>query len=74
MTKREELKELITKGETKKALGIAKTLDRTYNSDELRTLQIAYECLTGKEKFYNQMGIDTNNIKLNANILLTKTI
>ena len=58
-TKRDKASILISKGKIKEALRILKGLDLSYNKDEIRTLSIAYECLTGKESFYKSLGINT---------------
>mgnify|MGYP006273844821 CR=1 FL=1 len=71
-TKRDKARELIKQGNVKDALRIVKTFDRIYTKDEMRTLQIAYECLTGKESFYQQLGEDTTTIKNKAESLLQK--
>lgn len=72
ITKRDKARELIKQGNVKEALRIVKTFDGIYSKDEMRTLQIAYECLTGKESFYQQLGEDTTKVKIEAEKLLEK--
>jgi hypothetical protein len=33
-----------------------------FSQEEKRYIQVAYECLAGKEDFYISLGIDTNHI------------
>ena len=73
-TKRDIARELIRAGEVKKAIKIVKSFDLIYTKDELRTLQVAYECLTGKESFYQSIGNDTKKIQAEAEELLKKMI
>lgn len=72
ITKRDKARELIKSGNTKEALRIVKSFDGIYSKDEMRTLQIAYECLAGKESFYQQLGEDVTKIKIEAENLLHK--
>ena len=46
-------------GNTAAALRIFKDFGRVFSKQELRTLQIAYESITGKGAFYQTIGIDT---------------
>jgi len=73
MTKREELKEFVKLKDYKNAIKIAKSLDRSYSKDEIRILEIAYECLSSNEKLYLQLGLDIDNIKNEAIILINKS-
>lgn len=73
-TKRDTARNLIRAGNTKDAMRIVKNFDGIYSKDEMRTLQIAYECLTGKESFYQQIGEDTNKLKNEAECLLKKML
>lgn len=58
-------------GRIKEAYAILKTFRREITKEEKRVVEIAYECLTGKESFYNQPGIDTCAIKKQAFEVLT---
>ena len=71
-TKTDKARRLILDGKTKDALRIVKKFDRRYSPDELRILQIAYECFSGNEQFYVNLGQDTANIKDKAIALLNK--
>lgn len=53
-------------GMIKEAFAILKTFRREISKEDKRTVEIAYECMTGKESFYNQIGIDTISIKKQA--------
>lgn len=48
-----------TRGDYVKALRILKDFGRMFDRDDLRILQIAYESLTGRASFYNNIGVDT---------------
>lgn len=41
------------------ALSILKTFRYDFTREERRTIQIAYESMTGKAKFYESLGINT---------------
>lgn len=41
------------------ALSILKTFRYDFDKEERRTIQIAYESMTGKAKFYESLGINT---------------
>lgn len=71
-TKRQQLKDLLKKGDTKNALRIAKGLDVTFSKEEIRVIDIAYECFSGKESFYRQLGENVSMIKNKAISLLSK--
>ena len=73
-TKRDTARNLIRAGKTKEAMRIVKKFDGIYSKDEMRTIQIAYECLTGKEIFYKQIGEDTTKLKSDAESLLQKML
>lgn len=46
-------------GDLRSALSILKTFRYDFTREERRTIQIAYESLTGKAKFYESLGINT---------------
>ena len=46
-------------GDLKGALSIFSTFKYDFTSEERRTIQIAYESMTGKAKFYESLGINT---------------
>jgi len=58
-TKTQQLRELWKAGESKKALKIFKTFKIGMSKEDKRTVEIAYEVLTGKENFYISLGINT---------------
>jgi hypothetical protein len=73
-TKRDKARNLIRKGNVKEALRIVKGFDGIYSKEEMRTLGIAYEALTGKASFYKQLGEDTDAIIATATKLLDKML
>lgn len=60
MSKSEKAKRLFLSGNLKRALAIYKNFRYDFTQDERRSIQIAYESLTGKASFYQSLGIDTN--------------
>ncbi len=58
-TKIEQAKENYNLGNYKKAFFLTKNFNKIFNKSELRSIQISYESLSGKEKFYKQLGINT---------------
>jgi len=65
-SKKEILLNFIKVKDYKKALKIAKSFFVEFNKEQQRIIQIAYECLSGKERNYLQLNIDTEYIKLSA--------
>ena len=59
ITKKQQVIELVQKGDLKSAYRIAKSFTREFSKDSIRTIQIAYECLTGKDQFYKSIGVNT---------------
>lgn len=73
-SKRDKARRLINEGKNEMAIKLVKQFDLIYSASEIRILEIAHECNSGKEKFYQQLGEDTNKIKLEAINLLKKMI
>lgn len=71
-TKRDKARKLIAESKFKEAIRIVKTFDNIYTKEELRILQIAYECTTNNESFYIQLGEDVEQIKKDSILLLNK--
>lgn len=71
-TKRSQVISHYLKGELKDALRIAKNFYREFSSEERRILSIAYECLSGKERFYTQLGENPESVKKSASEILAK--
>lgn len=59
-TKVDKVKSLLAAGAFQKALTIVKTFRIGFTKDEKRSIEIAYESLLGRDKFYQSIGIDTN--------------
>ena len=59
-TKVDKVKSLLAAGAFLKALTILKTFRIGFTKDEKRSIEIAYESLLGRDKFYQSIGIDTN--------------
>lgn len=63
---------LLRSGCLKEALAIFSTFRIGFTREELRTLKIAYECLSGNAGFYRQLGVDTNAEIEKSRILLSR--
>nr|DAX28738.1 MAG TPA: hypothetical protein [Caudoviricetes sp.] len=59
-TKVDKVKSLLAAGAFQKALTLVKTFRIGFTKDEKRSIEIAYESLLGRDKFYQSIGIDTN--------------
>ena len=59
-TKVDKVKALLAAGAFQKALTIVKTFRIGFTNDEKRSIELAYESLLGRDKFYQSIGIDTN--------------
>lgn len=70
-TKSSKAVSLLRSGCLKEALSIFRTFRIGFTQDERRTLQIASESLSGNDRFYQQIGIDTNSEIEKSKELLT---
>lgn len=71
MTAKDKLKQAVKRGDYKTALRIAKGFRIEFTPEEQRTVQIAYECMAGKESFYRSLRhIDVDKIKGEAIALM----
>lgn len=59
-TKVDKVKSLLAAGDFQKALTIVKTFRIGFSKEEKRSIQIAYESLSGHDHFYRSLGIDTD--------------
>jgi len=69
-TKTSKAVELFQMGNIVSALKIFSTFRIGFCNEEKRTLEIAYESMTGNEKFYQNIGIDTERMKVKANEII----
>lgn len=58
ITKTDKAREFFKSGDYKSCLRILKSFRIGFSKEEKRILEIAYECLSGKDNFYRQLGID----------------
>lgn len=65
-TKTDQLKQQFSSGNLAGALKIFKTFKIGITPEEQRTVEIAYEAITGKEQFYQSLGINTDEAKEEA--------
>lgn len=69
-TKTSKALSLFKKGLIKDSLVIFKTFRIGFTREEKRTLEIASDCLNGRSLFYQQLGIDTENIILSSKSII----
>lgn len=69
-TKTDKVKSLLRHGNVKDALAIAKTFHAGFTKKEKRSIEIAYDVLSGRGDFYRQLGIDVNAEVRNAEFVL----
>nr|DAI13900.1 MAG TPA: RNA polymerase-binding transcription factor [Caudoviricetes sp.]DAX44865.1 MAG TPA: RNA polymerase-binding transcription factor [Caudoviricetes sp.] len=60
--KTDKARSLLKMGRFKEALAIIKTFRLGFNKEEKRSIQIAYETLSGHGDFYRQLGIKVDEI------------
>lgn len=65
-TKTQKFKRLFQEQKYRDALRVIKSFRRSLKADEIRTLNIAWECLTGKDSFYRQLGFNIEKVKSEA--------
>ena len=56
----------------KEALKVIKSFRKGLTSDEKRTLNIAWECISGNDSFYLQLGLHPYKIKNEAYEIMRK--
>ena len=72
-TKVDKVKSLLAAEAFQEALTIVKTFCIGFSKEEKRSIEIAHEVLTGNEKFYQALGIDTEKeIRSAHKILIDK--
>lgn len=70
--KTQQLLNLIKVQDWKKSLAIASNFKMNFTKEEKRNLEIAYESMTGKANFYQQLGLNTDEaIAMAIEILIT---
>ncbi|WP_052643718.1 hypothetical protein [Hoylesella timonensis] len=69
--KTEKAKNLLKAGKFKEALSIIKAFRIGFTKEEKRSIEIAYESLSGNEQFYKSIGIDTDKEIEKVSLLLT---
>ena len=60
--KTDKAKALLKSGRFKESLAIIKTFRLGFSKEERRSIQIAYESLSGHEQFYRSLGIDVDKV------------
>lgn len=69
-TKTSKAVQLLKDGRVKEALSLFRKFRLGFTQSESRTIQIAYESLTGHASFYQMLGIDTESEQEKALALL----
>lgn len=64
--------DLLAAGNLLGALRIFSTFKLGFSKEERRTIQLAFEGLTGKKEFYQKLKIDTDACLIEAVAILTK--
>lgn len=70
ITKTDKAKNLFSSGKIAEALKIFKTFKIGFSAEEKQTLEIAHECMSGNEKFYASLNIDTEQTKKQAVLII----
>lgn len=71
-TKTSKAVKLFKEGHLKESLSLFSKFRLGFSKEEKRTLQIAYESFTGKERFYQSLGIDTDRQIISSIELIKK--
>lgn len=61
ITKTEQAKSFLKNGDLKSCLRILKTFRVGISKNDKRSIEIGYECLSGNDNFYRQIGVDIQN-------------
>ena len=72
ITKTAKAKAYLQSGDIKSCLRILKTFKVGISKSEKRSIEIGYECLSGKESFYRQIGIDVQSIIAESKSIATR--
>lgn len=70
ITKREICRNSVKSENWKEAFKLAQGFDALFNKEQVIKIQIAYECLTGKENFYKMLNYDVDAIMSEAKEIL----
>ncbi len=62
ITKREQCRNFVKIQDWKQAFKLAKGFDALFSKEDIEKLEIAYECLVGKESFYRMLKYDIETI------------
>ena len=72
LSKTEQARAAFARADYKAAFAIFKGFNLVFAAPEIRTLEIAYECLTGKAGFYQTLKIDTDRMIAEAKQLIIR--
>lgn len=73
-TKTQKFRRLFREQKYKEALKVIKSFRKGLSSDEIRTLSIAWECVTGNCDFYRQLGISTEKVMSEAYSIMVRYV
>lgn len=71
-TKTQKFKRLFKEEKYREALKVIKTFRKGFKDDEIRTLNIAWKCISGKDEFFRQLGFNPEKIKGEAYEIMRK--
>lgn len=72
ITKTEQAVTLWKSGKIKEALRIFKTFKIGFSKDDKQTIEVAYEMMSGNEKFYVSLGFNRVEVETNAKNIIEK--
>lgn len=73
-TKTQKFKRLFKEQKYKDALKVIKSFRKGFTADEIRTLNIAWECTSGKDSFYLHLGFSLDKINSEAYEIMLKQV
>lgn len=73
-TKTQKFIMLFKEQKYKEALRIIKSFRKVLCEEDIRILNIAWECISGNESFYRQLGMNTDKLKGDAYDIMVKYV
>ncbi len=73
-TKTQKFRRLFKEEKYREALKVIKSFRRGFEANELRTLNIAWECVSGNDSFYRQLGFNPDKVKGEAYEIMRKYV
>ena len=73
-TKTQKFMRLFKEQKYKEALKVIMIFRRVLREEDIRILNIAWECISGNEAFYRQLGLNTDKVKGDAYDIMIKYV